>query len=58
MRRVIENEIPGYIHLTALKKQKGDILQAIMSNEKAISELEKSNSILHELLLKIEGSQS
>ena len=58
MRKVIESEMPGYIYLTALKKQKSDILQAIKSNEKAISELEKSNSILHELLLKIEGSHS
>lgn len=58
MRKVIESEMPGCIHLTALKKQKSDILQAIKSNEKAIYELEKSNSILHGLLLKIEGSQS
>lgn len=55
MKGFIKGEKSKSIHLTMLEEQRDDILEAIESNKKAISQIQKSNKILHELL-KNEGS--
>ena len=55
MRGFIASKKSKSVHLTMLEEQRGDILEAIESNKKAIAELEKTNKILHELLSKNEG---